>query len=355
MKKITVLLCAVIFSLFCPLMAKADAGLTEITGGDSLSDAAGIKFDVDYVSSKDDTAYFMFTTPDIKAFYYLYLKNYNIRHQLEHAFGLTVQNKYGENIAENLQLSSGREGTVNFKLEPDTTYYIRAVNVRSGNFQFRIAYKEDIVGDTAETSKGISLDKTVNGSIDGDADQDWYHFTAKNAGDYVLSFQNLNMPNGIDEVYAKTVSSYGEDMGSGSWINRNKGGDVLLKGLSANTTYYVQIATGNITGNYRFSVSPKREAPSAESILKLKKVSKTKFKVAWKKNSKATGYEIQYGTDSTFSSAKTKKVKSASTTNTTVSGLEKGKTYYVRVRAYISAGTSRLDGIWSDIKSVRLI
>ncbi len=353
MRKITII-CAVIFSLFCPLMVKADAGLTEIAGGDSLSNAAGVNFGVDYVSSKDDTVYYMFTTPDAKAFYYLYCKNYTIEYGMV-TFRIEVQNKYGEVLATNKQEFEGDEGTVDFQLEPGTTYYIMATGGDgAGNFEFKLTYQEDVVGDTAETSKSISLDKNVRGSIDGSMDQDWYHFMTEDAGDYVLTFKNLNIPNWDDSVYAKVSSKYGEIMGEASWDLDNKGGDVLLKGLSADTAYYVQIGTGKITGNYEFHVSKKREAPSAGTILKLKKVSAKKFKVTWKKDSKASGYEIQYSTSQAFSSAKKKKITNASTTSATVSGLKKGKTYYVRVRAYAGSGSSRLNGIWSDVKRVNL-
>lgn len=58
------------------------------------------------------------------------------------------------------------------------------------------------------------------------------------------------------------------------------------------------------------------------------------FKLSWSKNSKATGYEIQYSTKKDFSSKKTVKVTSNSTVSKTVSKLTAKKKYYVRIRAY---------------------
>ncbi len=59
------------------------------------------------------------------------------------------------------------------------------------------------------------------------------------------------------------------------------------------------------------------------------------FVLKWSKNSKATGYQIQYTTDSSFKSGiKSYKITSNSTVSKTVKSLKKNKKYYVRIRAY---------------------
>lgn len=59
------------------------------------------------------------------------------------------------------------------------------------------------------------------------------------------------------------------------------------------------------------------------------------FVLKWKKNTKATGYQIQYSTDKNFKkSVKTVKIKKNSTTSQTVKKLSAKKKYYVRIRAY---------------------
>lgn len=59
------------------------------------------------------------------------------------------------------------------------------------------------------------------------------------------------------------------------------------------------------------------------------------FVLKWKKNSSATGYQIQYSTDKSFKKGVVKStVKNNSTVSKTVKKLKSKKTYYVRIRAY---------------------
>ncbi|MCD7886974.1 MAG: leucine-rich repeat protein [Clostridiales bacterium] len=93
---------------------------------------------------------------------------------------------------------------------------------------------------------------------------------------------------------------------------------------------------------------------SRVGISSLSNGSSKKMTVKWKKNSKATGYQIQYATNSSFKNAKTVKVTSASTLSKTISDLTKGKKYYVRVRAYKTTGGETYQAAWSDTKTVTI-
>ena len=76
--------------------------------------------------------------------------------------------------------------------------------------------------------------------------------------------------------------------------------------------------------------------------------------VKWGKNSKATGYQIQYSTGSSFSSYKTVTVSGASSVSRVIGSLTKGKTYYVRVRAYKTVSGTKYYSAWSAKKSVKI-
>lgn len=76
------------------------------------------------------------------------------------------------------------------------------------------------------------------------------------------------------------------------------------------------------------------------------------FTVKWKKNSKVTGYQIQYSTSSKFSKAKTVTVSKNSTLNKTISKLTGKKKYYVRVRCYKTYNGKKYYSAWSASKSV---
>lgn len=74
------------------------------------------------------------------------------------------------------------------------------------------------------------------------------------------------------------------------------------------------------------------------------------FKVSYKKITGATGYQIQYSTNSKFNSASSKKTTSLSKS---VTGLKANKKYYVRVRAYrTEKGKGTVYSSWSSAKSV---
>jgi hypothetical protein len=88
------------------------------------------------------------------------------------------------------------------------------------------------------------------------------------------------------------------------------------------------------------------------SISKLT-ATKKGFKITWKKNSKATGYQIQYSTDKNFKkNNKTVTVSKNSTLSKTVSGLTANKKYYVRVRCYKTENGKKYYSSWTGSKTV---
>ncbi|MCD8148552.1 MAG: hypothetical protein LUE92_03095 [Clostridiales bacterium] len=65
--------------------------------------------------------------------------------------------------------------------------------------------------------------------------------------------------------------------------------------------------------------------------------------------------KVQYATNSDFSSGKTTKTYSgASTVKKTISGLKKGKTYYVRIRTYKTVSGTKYYSAWSSSKKVKI-
>jgi hypothetical protein len=81
----------------------------------------------------------------------------------------------------------------------------------------------------------------------------------------------------------------------------------------------------------------------------LKNSASKKVTVKWKKNSSATGYQIQYSYSNSFSSKKQITVKKASTTSTTISKLTKNKKCYVRTRAYKTVNGVTYYSSWNSI------
>lgn len=85
----------------------------------------------------------------------------------------------------------------------------------------------------------------------------------------------------------------------------------------------------------------------------LKKKSKTKLNVRWKKIAGASGYKVQYSLKKK-SGFKTITIKKGKTTGYTISRLKKGKTYYVRVCAYRTVKGKKISGKWSKAKAIKL-
>ncbi|MFP3152991.1 leucine-rich repeat protein [Lachnospiraceae bacterium ZAX-1] len=138
----------------------------------------------------------------------------------------------------------------------------------------------------------------------------------------------------------------------------DKKGKVTIKGTGAATITISATATNEY--NAASIKATIKVAPKQQSIASAKSVSGRKLVVKWKKDTKATGYEIQYSTDKKFKkSATTATIKKNSTTSTTISKLEKGKVYYVRLRAYktakVNGKNTKIYAAWSPTKTTAKI
>ena len=94
--------------------------------------------------------------------------------------------------------------------------------------------------------------------------------------------------------------------------------------------------------------------PAATKLTGVTNTSGKKATVKWSKLSYVSGYQIQYGTSSSFSGAKTVTVSGASNVSKVLSGLTKNKTYYARIRTYKTVGSTKLYSDWSAKKSVKI-
>lgn len=120
--------------------------------------------------------------------------------------------------------------------------------------------------------------------------------------------------------------------------NKNVGRAVItIKGKSSYTG----------TKKIYFNIVPKKT-----SLTKVVSNKKGRMGVNWKKVTGITGYQIQYSTSSSFKNAKTVTVKGS--TSRVIKGLKKGKTYYVRVRAYKTVNKVKYYSGWCGKKKVKI-
>ena len=207
--------------------------------------------------------------------------------------------------------------------------------------------------------------------------------TLKNGTDYTVSYSNNtkvgtatvkitgkgNYTGSVSKTYSiknnfkkATVSGISTKAFTGKNITQSitvkHNGKTLKKGTDYTVSYSnnksIGTATVKITGkgSYTGTITKTFKInPAKQEIQKLTAKSKAFF-VDWAQKGSATGYEIQYATNSKFTSAKKVTITNKKTDKTTVSKLSGKKKYYVRVRSYTTVKGTKYYGAWSASKSV---
>ena len=151
------------------------------------------------------------------------------------------------------------------------------------------------------------------------------------------AFTGKNITQSITVKYNGKTLKNGTDY-TVSYSNNKKIGTAAVK-IAGKGSY-----TGTVTKTFKIN-------PAKQEIQKLTAKSKAFF-VDWAQKGSATGYEIQYATNSKFTRAKKVTITSNKTDKTTVSKLSGKKKYYVRVRSYTTVKGTKYYGAWSASKSV---
>ena len=207
--------------------------------------------------------------------------------------------------------------------------------------------------------------------------------TLKNGTDYTASYSNNtkvgtakvtikgkgNYTGSVSKTYSiknnfkkATVSSISTKAFTGKNITQSitvkYNGKTLKKGTDYTVSYSnnksIGTATVKITGkgSYTGTITKTFKInPAKQEIQKLTAKSKA-FCVDWAQKGSATGYEIQYATNSKFTSAKKVTITNNKTDTKTISKLSGKKKYYVRVRSYTTVKGTKYYGAWSASKSV---
>ena len=170
-----------------------------------------------------------------------------------------------------------------------------------------------------------------------------------------------NLATGTKVTWKKVTGATGYYIyRNGSKIKTITSGSTLTyKDTKANTngtryTYKV-VAYNKTYGTSTLSKSKVYYRVARPAISSVKNTAAKKMTVKWGKNAKGTGYQIQYSTSSTFASGnKTVTVTQKGTVSKVISGLTKGKTYYVRVRTYKTVSGTKYWSAWSVKKKVKI-
>ncbi|MGN0293711.1 MAG: fibronectin type III domain-containing protein [Lachnospiraceae bacterium] len=264
-----------------------------------------------------------------------------------------------------------------------TIYYPKTIQLSTTTYTYNGSVKNPSV--TVIDSKGntISNNNYTVTKDSGRKNVGTYTYTIKFKGNYSgtkkLSFTIIpakpaissltNTSDGITVKWSK-VSSAG-----GYYILRSKDGGTYskIKTITGNSTTSYTDTKEIVNGSkYRYKIiayktvsgkTYKSKESSVKTIYRLTRPTissltnsaSKKMTVKWNRNTKATGYQIQYSKSSSFSSGVTTvKVSGNSTVKKTIASLTKGKKYYVRVRAYRTVSGITYYSSWSAKKSVTI-
>ena len=207
--------------------------------------------------------------------------------------------------------------------------------------------------------------------------------TLKNGTDYTVSYSNNtkvgtatvkitgkgNYTGSVSKTYSiknnfkkATVSGISNKSYTGKNITQSITAKYNGKTLKNGTDYTVSYSSNKSIGTATVKIAGKgsytgtitktfKINPAKQEIQKLTAKSKAFF-IDWAQKGSATGYEIQYATNSKFTSAKKVTITNNKTDKTTISKLSGKKKYYVRIRSYTTVKGTKYYGAWSASKSV---
>jgi hypothetical protein len=130
-----------------------------------------------------------------------------------------------------------------------------------------------------------------------------------------------------------------------------------IKPSTAETTPTIKPSTVETTTTIKpvCTTVPETVKVGTTSIKKATKKKNDKVaKISLKKIKSVSGYQIQVSTSTKFAKKVTKTIITKKTTYT-IKSLKPGKKYYVRVRAYVNKGKSKIYGAWCKKKTIKFI
>ncbi len=257
--------------------------------------------------------------------------------------------------------------TNNIGLEAGT-YYLLVTNEDcytklAIDYNLKVNY---VVSDSYETEHNngftladvLLLNKKMYGSMMGawTTDHDYYTFYLPKNG-YVKFEFNIPCAEEEDGADFHLYDANRNEIELGYEYVRNSeifGPRYLSKGK-----YYIEV---NNEVNYRINPTSENDysiivtytTPKA-SISSAKSTSSKKMTVKWKKLKAVSGYEIITATDKKFKkNKKITRVSGSKKVKTTIKKLKRKKTYYVKMRGYITVDGQKYYGPYSKVKKVKV-
>lgn len=147
-----------------------------------------------------------------------------------------------------------------------------------------------------------------------------------------------------DTLYIKGANKQ-QTLGYVDFKAKTNGGKYVYKIIAVRTL-------GNVTVKSAASAGVTSYYMAIPSGIKMANSAKRTVRVVYAANARATGYQIRYSLKSNMSGAKVIKMAGSKSAAKNITGLTKGKKYYVSVRSYKTVGKKTYYSVWSTPKSV---
>ena len=237
--------------------------------------------------------------------------------------------------------TSGAKGKVSYK---SSNSAIASVNSSTGIIKGKKVGTVRITATSAATGSYKAASKTV---------------TIKVVPAATSSLKAANQATGIKLTWKKVPGA------NGYLVYRN-GKKIATIGKAATVTYIDKKANTNGT-KYTYKIVAKASTGNSTLLKSLtvyrvarpavksaKNTASKKVTVTWGKNTKASGYELQYGLKKNFRGAKKVTIKKSAVAKKTISKLAEGKNYYFRIRTYKTVGKTKYYSVWSSQVAVKI-
>ena len=270
----------------------------------------------------------------------------------DHLFGNGCVSGYQIKYADNKNMTGARSIMLTDKkaawkvitgLKNGKTYYVQIQHyLKSGNVSYWSKWSPAATVSVGQTPYNTNVSK-LSTFIGSHIKVDWTK-TAGASGYHIKYVDNSSMT-GAKEVFVKGNSTFTK----------------TLTGLKYGNTYYVKIQTyRTVSGKTYWSPwSPAKsimvdQTPYGSSISKLTNPSGKAMKITWDKAPSASGYHIQYAANSSMTGKKDITINNKDTLSKTVTGLTKGKTYYVRIQTFRKVSGKTYWSSWSKAKQIKI-
>lgn len=310
----------------------------------------------------DEIEFVKFTTNNENAYYHLYIKNTTKAPMYEVSY-MVLDSKGNYCYGNDLYGESGYDvSRASLKLDKNKTYYIAAMgfdykgNKTNGRYAISVKRSVDKAGNTRGKAKNIKVNKTYGANIDYSGDVDWYKFTLGNYKSVKMNITTNFYDEDGNRAGAKVsiYNSKGRYIDSEYILPDEKG--ITYKGtFNKKGTYYLKVQGYDAElGNYKITIrNPGSVRVAKPTSFTAKKSAKTSVKLNWTKKKNVSGYQIYYSykKGSGYSKIKTVSYKKGSYTK---KNLQKGKTYYFKMRAYKKVGSLYYYSKYTTPKKVKL-